>query len=64
VLVGTLVWMALEGGVFKAVALGGIYAALLGSLFIFVFRAQQKEIAELRRLLALAADNHRSPAAP
>jgi len=51
VLVGTLVWMALEGGVFKAAALGGMYVILIGPLFLFVLRSLQKEIAELNSLM-------------
>ena len=53
-LLGTLVWMAIDSSVVQAMVMGAFSAVFLVPLVAFIYRSQRKVIAELETLLKTA----------
>jgi hypothetical protein len=61
-LAGLLIWMAIDDGVFKAALMAGIFATGPGSVMIFMYWLQRRQVDELKSLLESAGDADRQPA--
>jgi hypothetical protein len=61
-IVGLLIWMAIDDGVFKAALMAGIFASGPGAVMIFMYRSQREEVETLKRLLESAGEADRHPA--
>ncbi len=57
-LIGTLVWMACDGGVLRSIALFVLYVPALSAGIGLKYRIYYKEIQELKRNLNAAVDKN------
>lgn len=46
-IVGLLVWMAIDDGILKAIVMGAMFAVFPGSVIFFVYRSHRKQISDL-----------------